>query len=104
MLAFTLEGFDKLYPVFDDVFSCVVKDDNSVFDIDIVDLGGGRYDIINSGNTRLGGEYLTTKYGLLQIWLMRISGRTTSDDGKPLVVFHWAPVQWDEAMGIIRFP
>src|SRR5690606_22816234 len=38
MLAFTLEGFDKLYPVFDDVFSCVVKDDNSVFDIDIVDL------------------------------------------------------------------
>ena len=24
--------------------------------------------------------------------------RTTSDDGKPLVVFHWAPVQWDEAM------
>ena len=99
MLAFTLEGFDELHPIFDDDFSCVVKDDNSVFDIDIIDLGGGRYDIINSGNNRLGGEYLTYKIRFTAD--MAEAGylaRTISEDGKSLVVFHWQPVQWDEAM------
>ena len=99
MLAFTLEGFDELYPVFDYDFSCVIKDDNTVFDIDIIDLGGGRYDIINSGDTRLGGEYLTYKIRFAaDMAEVGYQARTISYEGKPWVVFPWAPVQCDEAI------
>ena len=89
MLAFTLEGFDRLIPIFDEDYSCVVTDDNEVMDIDIIDLGGGKYDIINGGNTRLGGDYLTYKIRFAAD--MAETGylvRTTSEDGKPLVAFH----------------
>ena len=99
MLAFTMDGFDKLDPVFDYDFACVVTDDDEVLGIDITDLGGGRYDIVNAGNNRLGGEHLTYKIRFAAD--MADAGylaRTISEEGKQLVAFHWAPVQWDEPM------
>ncbi len=99
MLAFTLEGFDRLNPVFDNDNSWVITDDNNSHGINIVDLGGGRYDVINSNEQRLGGKYLTYKFRFFAD--MAAAGyldRTTSKDGINLVVFNWAPVQWDKPM------
>lgn len=99
MLAFTLEGFDRLNPVFDNENSWVITDDNNSHKIDIVNLGGGRYDIINGNEERLGGQYLTYKIRFYAD--MASAGylaRTTSKDGVNLAVFNWAPVQWDKPM------
>lgn len=99
MLAFTMEGFDRIVPIFDYDNCWVITDDNTSHRIDIVNLGGGKYDIINSNEQRLGGKYLT--YKLRFVADMADAGylaKTTSEDGKELVVFNWAPVQWDEAM------
>lgn len=99
MLAFTVEGFGRLNPVFDEEYSCVITDDNISHEIDIINLGDGKYDIVNSGNQRLGGEYLTYKFRFAAD--MAEAGyleRTTSEEGKKLVVFNWAPFQWDEPM------
>ena len=99
MLAFTMEGFDRLEPLFYTGEACVITDDNASHKIDIVYLGGGKYDIINANNQRLGGEHLTYKFrfaaDLAQAGYLN---RTTSDNGKKLVVFNWAPVKWDEPM------
>ncbi len=99
MLAFTLEGFDRLDPVFDNDNSWVITDDNESHGIDMVNLGGGKYDVINSNEQRLGGKYLTYKFRFVAD--MAAAGyldRTTSNDGVELTVFNWAPVQWDEPM------
>ena len=99
MLAFTMEGFGRINPVFDKEYAYVITDDNTSYRIDIVDLGGGKYDIINSNNQRLGGEYLTYKFRFAADMAQAgYINRTTSEDGKKLVVFNWAPVQWDEPM------
>jgi len=55
MMAFTMSGFDRLTPIFDRENAWVITDDNTSYPIDIVNLGGGKYDIINSGEKRLGG-------------------------------------------------
>jgi len=99
MLAFTMEGFDRITPYFDYDNCWVITDDNKPHGIDITNLGGGKYDIVNSNEQRLGGEYLT--YKLRFEADMAKAGylkRTTSAEGKELIVFDWAPVQWDEAM------
>lgn len=100
MLAFTLEGFDRLNPVFDnDNCWVITDDDNTSYGVDIVSLGSGKYKITNSNGQRLGGKYLT--YKLRFTADMAGAGyldSTTSTDGKSLTVFNWAPVQWDEAM------
>ena len=99
MLAFTMEGFDKLNPVFDTEHAYVITDDNTSHKIDIIHLGGDKYDIINANNQRLGGEYLTYKFRFIaDMAKAGYLNRTTSEDGKKLVVFNWAPVQWDEPM------
>lgn len=99
MLAFTMEGFDRITPVFDYDNCWVITDDNTSYGIDIDNLGGGKYDIVNSNEQRLGGNYLT--YKLRFVADMAAAGyieKTTTSDGKGLTVFDWAPVQWDEAM------
>jgi len=69
MLAFTMSGFDKLSPVFDTENAWVITDDNTSYPIDIVNLGNGYYDIINSGNKRLEESTSPTNFVLLPIWL-----------------------------------
>ena len=99
MLAFTMDGFERLNPVFDTDYAWVITDDNTSHAVDIIPLSGGAYDIINANEQRLGGEYLTYKIRFAAD--MADAGyleRTTSDEGKKLVVFNWAPVEWDEPM------
>ncbi|HHY65107.1 MAG TPA: hypothetical protein GX501_08680, partial [Clostridiaceae bacterium] len=69
------------------------------YDIDIEKLSGGYYDIVNSGNKRLGGEHLTYKIRFAaDMARAGYLARTTSGEGKSLVVLNWAPVQFDEPM------
>ena len=86
MLAFTMEGFDKLNPVFDTEHAYVITDDNTSHKIDIIHLGGDKYDIINANNQRLGGEYLTYKFRFIaDMAKAGYLNRTTSEDGKNLL-------------------
>ena len=99
MMAFTMSGFDRISPVFDRENAWVITDDNTSYPIDIVNLGGGKYDIINAGKRRLGGDYLTYKFRFAAN--MAEAGylaETTSADGRRLMVFNWAPTEWDEPM------
>lgn len=99
MRSFTLAGFDRLTPIFDNENSWVITDDNKSYGININDLGGGNYKIVNANEQRLGGKHLT--YKLRFVADMATAGylaRTTSNDGMKLRVFNWAPVQWDEPM------
>ena len=99
MLAFTMSGFDRINPVFDTDNAVVVTDDNIPYPIDIVNLGGGDYDIINSHDKRLGGSYLTYKIRFsADMARAGYLAKTVADDGRNLVVFNWAPTQWDESM------
>ncbi|AUG58955.1 hypothetical protein [Acetivibrio saccincola] len=99
MLAFTMGGFDRIKPVFDFENAWVITDDNTSYGIDIVDLGGGKYDIINAGEKRLGGKHLTYKFRFMaDMARAGYLAKTTSRDGHKLVVFHWAPSEWDEKM------
>lgn len=99
MRSFTLAGFDRLTPIFDEENSWVITDDNKSYGIDINDLGGGKYKIVNADEQRLGGEYLTYKLRFLaDMGAAGYLARTTSKDGIKLMVFNWAPVQWDEPM------
>ena len=98
-LAFTMGGFDKITPVFDFENAWVITDDNTSYGIDIVDLGGGDYDIINADEKRLGGEYLTYKFRFTaNMARAGYLAKTTSHEGHDLVVFNWAPSEWDESM------
>lgn len=100
MLAFTLQGFDRLNPVFDrDNCWVIMDDDNTSYGVNIVNNGDGKYRISNANEQRLGGEYLTYKVRFTAD--MASAGYlapTTSEEGRNLTVFNWAPVQWDEAM------
>jgi hypothetical protein len=99
MRSFTLAGFDRITPIFDEENSWVITDDNKSYGIDINDLGGGNYKIVNADEQRLGGKYLTYKLRFLaDMGAAGYLARTTSKDGIKLMVFNWAPVQWDEPM------
>jgi hypothetical protein len=99
MLAFTMAGFDRINPAFDKDNCWVITEDNTSYGINIVNLGDGKFKIINSNEQRLGGKYLT--YKLRFVADMAAAGyldHTSPGDGKNLTVFNWAPVQWDESM------
>ena len=99
MLAFTMSGFDRLNPVFDQEHAWVITDDNTAYELEIVNLGGGNYDLIHAGEKRLGGEHLTYKFRFAaDMYAAGYLAKTTAADGSPLVVFNWSPTQWDEQM------
>lgn len=75
MMAFTMSGFDRISPVFDRENAWVITDDNTSYPIDIVNLGGGKYDIINAGKRRLGAITSPTNSVLLPTWQRQVIWR-----------------------------
>jgi len=97
MSAFYLEGL-SVEPFFDYENSYALDEYNNKHPIDIKDLGKGKYDIVLSKGKRYGPGQIT--------FIIHFGGDpgrsrnlalTQSEFGE-LVVLHWAPPQWDEAM------
>ncbi|MEO0107254.1 MAG: hypothetical protein ABIL46_07995, partial [candidate division WOR-3 bacterium] len=97
MSAFYLEGL-SVEPFFDYQNSHALDEYNNKYPIDIKDLGGGKYDIVLSKGKRYGPGQIT--------FIIHFGGdlgrsgnlAVTQSEFGELVVFHWAPPQWDEPM------
>ncbi len=98
MHGFYMEGFDRAYPEFSLAGSNALDAQGRRYPLEISEVSGGKYDVILANGRAIGPGEVT----YVVVYKTDLSGAgmldyTDSEFGR-LVVFNWAPVQWDEPL------
>ncbi|MGD9493629.1 MAG: hypothetical protein AB7V36_09785 [Bacteroidales bacterium] len=102
---FYFSGLDRLeIESFSDKNYAIDKNGNR-FDLSISNVGGKKYDIVLANGKGIGSGYVTYFFWFeTNFSSAGYLGTTTSENGKNLVYFDWAPTEWDsDATGMHHY-
>lgn len=95
---FYFEGLDRLIPVFDRENASAIDSQGNTYGLDIKGAGPGRYDIVlDRGRSVTSGDITYRFRFAADMDNAGYLALTTRDD-RELVVFNWAPTQWDSPL------
>ena len=96
---FYFEGFDRLIPHFDKENASAIDSEGNTYGLDIKRVNSTLYDIVLENGRGVSSGYVTYRFrfaaNMLQAGYL---ASTTTADGQELVVFNWAPTQWDQPL------
>jgi len=91
---FYLGGFDRLIPVFDTENAWAIDDFDRKYRLDIKRVDSKKFDIVLAGGEGVKSGSLVYRFRFgAQMDEAGYLAKTTTDKGKELVVFHWAPTE-----------
>ncbi len=95
---FYFGGLDRLKAYFDTASAFGIDSSGKTYKLDIKNLGD-KYDIILANGQGVRSGEVTYKFKF-ETSMMEAGylAHTRSPDGKDLIVFNWAPTEWDEAL------
>ncbi|HPQ40898.1 MAG TPA: DUF2207 domain-containing protein, partial [bacterium] len=96
---FYFSGYDRLIPVFDLDNAWAVTDSGQKYRLEIKRYKRDTFDIILADGQGVSSGTVTYRFRFLcEMDDAGYLAPTTTDDGRDLVVFNWAPTQWDQRL------